>query len=121
VVQAQVKPKSARLFLDGRFVGRAHHFRGKKGFLYLLPGEYRLEVVKEGHLTEVYSIRARPYCKFDLVLKMTKTRGAGKEYPGIPSGKGQPIQWIYGPVNQAFAPAHGGPDPSLRKDVPNQP
>ena len=79
VVQTRVKPKSARLFLDGRFVGRAHHFRGKKGFLYLLPGRYRLEVVKEGFATEVLTILARPSCKFDLEVSMTKRKGSGTE------------------------------------------
>jgi hypothetical protein len=121
VIRTQLKPKSARLFLDGRYVGRSHDFRGKKGFLYLLPGDYRLEVVKEGYLTENFVIRARPHCRFDVVHTMKKARGAGTEYAGIPAGKGQPIQWIYGPVSQQPLQPTGGPDPSLRPDVADGP
>jgi len=117
VVRTEFNPKSARLFLDGRFIGRAHYFKGKKGFLYLLPGNYRLEAVKEGYRTEVFSIQARPNCRFDITQKMQKARGAGFEYAGVPSGKGKPIQWIYGPVNQPMPAPTGGPDPSLRRDL----
>ena len=123
VVRADLKPKASRLFLDGRFVGRAHYLNGKKGFLYLLPGNYRLEAVREGYQTEVFSIRARPNCRFDIEHKMKKVRGGGTEYAGIPHGKGKPIQWIYGPVTPQTSnrppTSPGGPDPSLRPDLQN--
>ena len=44
VVSTKVRPKNARVHLDGRFAGRARYLDGKPGYLYLEPGAYRLEI-----------------------------------------------------------------------------
>ncbi len=124
VVKTDLRPKDASLFLDGRFVGRARFFNGKKGFLYLEPGEYRLEAAAKGYRTDVFLIRARPNCRFDVKHRMIKGDGglADGESPG---GKNEPVQWIWSPVAAAVpsvqpAPS-GGADESLRPDLRGAP
>ena len=121
VVRTDLRPKDAWIFLDGRFAGRARFFNGKKGFLYLEPGTYRLEVVAEGYQTEAFVIEARPNCRFDIKQRLIKgqTDAAGRDVPGK---KGDPEQWIWGPVVPASASESppgppGRADPSLRPDL----
>lgn len=123
VVSTDFRPKDVPLFLDGRFVGRARYFNGKKGFLYLKPGRYELVVESSGLRTEVFSIEARPGCRFDIKHRMVQgRRGVGLEFEA-PPGKGKPNQWIYGPVGDSTQPREAvprrgpGPDPSLRPDL----
>ncbi len=121
VVRTDFRPKDTHLFLDGRYVGRARSFNGKKGFLYLEPGEYRIEAVAKGYGTDVFLVRARPNCRFDVKHRMTKGGDAGQTVRNVPGGKSEPVQWIWGPV-AGLAPtvssgSRGGADPSLRPDL----
>lgn len=120
VVRTDLRPKDTNIFLDGRFVGRARYFNGKKGFLYLEPGEYRIEAVAEGYRTDVFLVRAQPNCRFDIKHRMIKG-DKGQENRNIPAGKGEPVQWIWAPVATASPPAlpafQSAADPSLRPDL----
>lgn len=121
VVRTDFRPKDARLFLDGRFVGRARYFNGKKGYLYLQPGKYRLECVLGGYRYEVFEIEARQNCRFDIQHRMTRASGEEVEVRGDPPGKGIPTQRVFSPLQTEPPPAKTepsrGPDPSLRPDV----
>ena len=123
VVSTDFRPKDVALFLDGRFVGRARFFNGKKGFLYLQPGRYELVAASGGLKTEVFMINARAGCRFDIKHRMVKGEpGGGSEFEA-PPGKGKPLQWIYGPVGGPIQPTEpdrrrgAGPDPRLRPDL----
>lgn len=123
VVSTNFRPKKVPLFLDGRFVGRARDFNGKKGFLYLQPGRYRLVAALGGLDHAVFSIEARPGCRFDIKHRMVKGGQGDAGKFQAPPGKGKPVQWIYGPVGASSSPPdgvshrRGGPDPSLRPDL----
>jgi hypothetical protein len=126
VVSTDLRPKDVALFLDGRFVGRARYFNGKKGFLYLQPGRYRLVAAKDGLQPAAFSIDARPGCRFDIKHRMLKGRKGEPPQYDEPAGKGKPVRWIYGPVGgSAVMPVEverrgGGPDTSLRPDLSNR-
>ena len=125
VVRTDFRPKDTHLFLDGRYVGRARSFNGKKGFLYLEPGDYRIEAVAKGYGTDVFLVRARPNCRFDVKHRMIKGHHAAQVARSVPDGKGDPVQWIWGPVAGSapvVAPVQrGGADPSLRPDLTGAP
>jgi len=56
IVSTKVRPKNARVHLDGRFAGRARYLDGKPGYLYLEPGFYRLEIRFDGYRTVVVEL-----------------------------------------------------------------
>lgn len=121
VVRTDFRPKDVQLHLDGRFIGRARYFNGKKGYLFLAPGRYRLEARMGGYRTEVFAIDARPSCRFDIRHRMTRSRGTAKESRGDPPGRGVPSQRVFQPVGegppQLKNDRSGGPDIGLRPDL----
>jgi hypothetical protein len=121
VVTTDLRPKDAVVLLDGRVVGRGRYFNGKKGFLYLEPGRYRLELEIDGYRPEAFTIVARPGCRFDIRHRLERARGAAARAASAEAGKGEPTRWIWEPVDGGDAPAavssSRGPDPSLRPDL----
>jgi hypothetical protein len=47
-VAVKVRPKTAEVYVDGRFVGSADNFDGFPGYLWMAPGQHRVEVVQDG-------------------------------------------------------------------------
>jgi hypothetical protein len=122
VVMTDFRPKDTPLYLDGRFIGRARYFNGKKGLLFLQPGLYRLEARSDGYLIDVFEIKAAPNCRFDIKHRMTRQRGAASERRDEPPGKGVPGQRVFGPLEKAPPPAAPptrprGADLSLRPEL----
>jgi hypothetical protein len=121
VVSVQVRPKDARVHLDGRFVGRARYLDGKPGYLYLEPGSYRLELRHEGYRMVVVELEAVTACRYDLKHYMEKDRAQASGGTKDTYGKGMPFDRVYGPIDdpqKAVATNQKtGPDPSLRRDL----
>jgi len=121
VVTTDLRPKDAVVLLDGRVAGRGRHFNGKKGFLYLEPGRYTLELELDGHRPEAFTIVARPGCRFDIRHRLERARGAVSRSASAEAVKAEPTRWIWDPIDGADAPAmqpaSRGPDPSLRGDL----
>lgn len=122
VLVTDIRPKDGLVYLDGRFAGRSRYFNGTKGFLYLEPGIYRLELRMDGYRSEAFTIAAQPSCRFEIRHRMERTRGPTAEVPGPAVGKGEPEQWIWAPLEPAVAAASptarpGAPDPTLRPDL----
>lgn len=123
VLVTDVRPKSAVVLLDGRIVGRSRYLNGSKGFLYLEPGDYTLEIRLDGYRPETFTVAARPGCRFDVRHRMVKNDGiaAGPSLADI--GKGEPEQRVWKPVAGSVAgshtvpPAPRGADLSLRPDL----
>jgi hypothetical protein len=120
VVSTRVRPKDARVYLDGRFVGRARYLDGKPGYLYLEPGSYDLELRLEGYRTVLVELDAQSGCRYDLKHRLERAPGpSGEERDDY--GKGRPFNRVFAPIEKE-GPAEplarpGGPDPSLRKDL----
>jgi hypothetical protein len=121
VVSVKVRPKDARVHLDGRFVGRARYLDGKPGYLYLEPGVYRLELRLEGYRKVVVELDAAVACRYDLKHSMERDRSPASGASGKAYGKGMPFNRVYGPIEEpqkvAAASRNHGPDPSLRSDL----
>jgi len=124
IVSTHVRPKDARVHLDGRFVGRARYLDGKPGYLYLEPGEYRLELQFEGYETVVIELEASSGCKYSLKHFMERIRGAGKEKKADTYGKGRPFERVFGPLieseERVSSASPAGPDLSLRRDLDSE-
>lgn len=122
VLITDIRPKDGLVYLDGRFAGRSRYFNGTKGFLYLEPGIYRLELRLAGYRTEAFTIAAQPSCRFEIRHRMERARAPAAGVPGPTVGKGEPEQWIWAPLEPAVASAQptgrtGAPDPTLRPDL----
>jgi hypothetical protein len=121
IVSTKVRPKNARVHLDGRFVGRARYLDGKPGYLYLEPGSYRLEIRYDGYRTVVVELDVAAGCRYDLKHYMERVKGTPKEGKGDMYGKGKPFDRVFAPLQKdeevmISVPAQG-PDPSLRQDL----
>jgi len=121
IVSTQVRPKNARVYLDGRFVGRARYLDGTPGYFYLEPGAYRLELRFDGYRTVVVELDATAGCKFVVKHYLERVKGEPTKGKADGFGKGKPFDRVFSPMPEAdesMAPATAhGPDPSLRLDL----
>jgi hypothetical protein len=76
VVDADVSPEEARVYLDGRYIGIVDDFDGYPDFLYLRPGQYKLEFRLEGYESQTVNVDARPGVKVNFNNKLKKIPGA---------------------------------------------
>lgn len=75
-VDTDVSPESARVYLDGQYIGTADDFDGYPDYLYLRRGHYRLEFRLEGFETRTIDVDARPGTKIDVDDKLARVPGA---------------------------------------------
>jgi hypothetical protein len=76
IVDTDVSPESARVYLDGQYIGTADDFDGFPDYLYLRRGHYRLEFRLDGYQTRTIDVDARPGVKIDVDDKLAKIPGA---------------------------------------------
>jgi hypothetical protein len=76
VVDTDVSPESARVYLDGTYIGTADDFDGFPDYLYLQRGEYRLEFRLDGFETRTIGLEARPGTQIDVDEKLGRIAGA---------------------------------------------
>jgi hypothetical protein len=76
VVDTDVSPEEARVYLDGRYIGIADDFDGYPDYLYLKPGHYRLEFRLDGYETRSIDLQARVGSKLDINESLKKIPGA---------------------------------------------
>jgi hypothetical protein len=77
-VDTDVSPESARVYLDGTYVGTADDFDGYPDYLYLRRGRYRLEFRLEGYQPRSIEVDARPGVKIDVGDRLAKIPGAAQ-------------------------------------------
>ena len=119
VVSIDVRPKSARVHLDGRFVGRAKYLDGWPGHLYLEPGSYTVEIRHQGYRTVAVELEATEGCRFDLQHRLERGESSSDEHE-TEFGKGKPFHRVFAPISDTdseVVPSRAAaPDPDLRKD-----
>jgi hypothetical protein len=76
VVDTDVSPEGARVYLDGKYIGTADDFDGYPDYLYLRRGSYRLEFRLEGFQPRTIEVDARPGVKIDVGDKLARIAGA---------------------------------------------
>ncbi len=121
VLRFDIRPKDARVHVDEKFVGRSRYFNGKKGFLFLEPGFYVLELRFDGFQTVRVDLDVQPRCRYDMTHRLLRASSGHRE-PEEDFGKGIPLDRVFSPKNpvqqQVAVPARsGGPDPRLRNDI----
>lgn len=91
VIDTDISPEEAEVYLDGRYIGTADDFDGYPDYLYLQPGRYRIEFRLEGYQTLTRQIEARPGVKLDFTDKLRKIPGAKRygsyERPRLQGGE----------------------------------
>jgi hypothetical protein len=76
VVDTDVSPEEARVYLDGKYIGIADDFDGNPDYLYLKRGRYRLEFRLDGFDSRTVEVDARPGRMLDLTDQLRKVPGA---------------------------------------------
>ena len=76
VVDTDISPEDAEVWLDGVYIGTADDFDGYPDYLYLKPGRYRLEFRYQGYETYALSLDARPGQKVNLNKNLPHLAGA---------------------------------------------
>jgi PEGA domain-containing protein len=76
VIDTDVSPESARVYLDGTYIGTADDFDGFPDYLYLQRGNYRLEFRLDGYETRTIGIEAQRGAKTDIDEKLVRIAGA---------------------------------------------
>jgi hypothetical protein len=121
IISIDVRPKYARVHLDDRFVGRARYLDGSPGYLYLVPGSYRLELRLDGYKTVEVNLEAAAGCRYDLKHRLERVKGTAKEDKAENFGKGKPFNRVFAPLQPAVQQGDemrvGGADPGLRPDI----
>jgi PEGA domain len=90
VIDTDISPEEARVYLDGRYIGTADDFDGYPDYLYLRPGHYRIEFRLDGYETLVREVDARPGMYLDFKDKLHKIAGAKRHaYSDPPKLEGE--------------------------------
>ncbi|MFN3414282.1 MAG: hypothetical protein ACK42L_09510, partial [Thermoanaerobaculum sp.] len=112
VVDTDVSPEHARVFLDGQLIGTADDFDGNPDYLYLRPGRYTLEFSLPGYETRGVQIDAEPGRFFPLDFELARKPGEGAA-PWYDRPEGLPVARVFGKDKEARETPRPRPDPSL--------
>ncbi|MGQ9495505.1 MAG: PEGA domain-containing protein [Thermoanaerobaculaceae bacterium] len=114
VVDTDVSPEHARVFLDGQLIGTADDFDGNPDYLYLRPGTYTLEFVLPGYENEKVIVEAGPGRYFPLDFALKRKTGE-KPAAWYDRPEGLPVARVFG--KSASREKDARPDPSLRPEL----
>lgn len=118
VVDTDISPERARVFLNGELIGTADDFDGFPDYLYLEPGRYTLEFRLKGYKSETVTIEAEEGRFFPLDFKLDRVAGEREEpwYEG--NLRGLPTRRVFTAREEApTSPPSRGPDRSLRRET----
>ena len=117
VVDTDVSPERALVYLDGDLIGTADDFDGFPDYLYLEPGRYRLEFRLGGFVAKTIDLEAEAGAYYPVDSKLERAAGQAvtpwwDEPEGLPKGR------VFGPKTAAGRPpAPSAPDPMLRPET----
>ncbi len=86
VIDTDISPEEAEVWLDGQYIGTADDFDGQPDFLYVKPGSYRVEFRAAGY--EVYAVDLDVSSGQRVNLGTRMRRGPGDEYRSIGPPRG---------------------------------
>lgn len=116
VVDTDVSPEHARVYLDGTLIGTADDFDGYPSYLFLKPGRYTLELKLPGYAPESLNLEAAAGRMFPLDLKLRRVAGerpaAWYDRPPRPEPGA-----VYAPAQPERREPAGGPDLHLRPEL----
>jgi len=113
VIDTDISPEEAYVYLDGRYIGTADDFDGYPDYLYLGPGHYRIEFRLEGYQSITKEVDAQPGVYLDFKDKLPKVPGATQrgsyEAPKLEGG-----------IRRFFAKRRGG-NVAIDPSAPHEP
>lgn len=127
VVDSDIRPERARLYLDQRFIGIADQFDGLPDYLYLDPGRYLLEARLGGYRTARFEIDVRERCRYPIKHRMERIEGEPRERRWEGVQRIENPERFYAPVSDDPSipkPEVGRrsvPDVGLRPELPRGP
>lgn len=123
IVDTDISPEHARVFLDGDLIGTADDFDGYPSYLFLRPGTYTIEFKLQGYRSESLTLDVREGRFFPLDIKLARVPGEPAA-PWYDRPKGLPVGRVFGPAPEAKAERQAasqpGPDTSLRPELEQQ-
>lgn len=91
VVETDVKPRKAEVWLDGELIGQARDYSGRWDRLYLEPGRHTLEFRREGRAPLTIELDARAGRRYVIAQTLPKGDGPGRTValgnPPLPSDR----------------------------------
>ena len=121
VVDTDVEPEHARVFLNGELIGTADDFDGFPDYLYLERGRYTLEFRIPGYESGTLEVDARAGRFFPVGLKLKRVAGQA-EAPWYDRPQGLPVSRVFGPAQKGGqATVEARPDPELREELQARP
>lgn len=121
VVDTDISPEKARVFLDGEEIGKADNFDGFPDYLYVTPGEHTIEFRAEGCRPLLVRLNARGGMYYGLERSLARLeKGAPapepevEVAPALPEGAPVPGPLAPGAEGNAQQPysTDGGGDPA---------
>ena len=70
-----VKPKDAKIYVDGEFVGLAKYFNGKKRRMKIQPGTHIIELKRDGYKNitkQIYTSDTQDHFSYDMASDREK-------------------------------------------------
>lgn len=116
VVDTDVSPEHARVYLDGQLIGTADDFDGHPDYLYLRPGRYTLEFALPGYESRYVEVDAQPGRFFPLEFELAR-KPAEKAAPWYDRPEGLPVARVFGKSREAEKTQRPRPDPGLRPEL----
>ncbi len=107
VVDAEVTPDSAEVYLDGKYIGTADDFDGAPDYLYVLPGKYHLELRHPLYETVKVDLAIHRGERVRLDREMKLLPGKGKLDAFDPADRGMPLGRVLGPGATPVDPRGG--------------
>lgn len=121
VVDTDVEPEHARVYLNGELIGTADDFDGFPDYLYLERGRYTLEFRVSGYQSGTLEVEARAGRFFPVDLKLKRVAGEAVA-PWYDRPQGLPVSRVYGPAQKGGQDTvEARPDPELREELRARP
>ncbi len=116
VVDTDISPEAAEIYLNGKYIGTADDFDGYPGYLYLRPGTYGLEFRHPAYEPLKLSLKARRGEKYDFDQELKLLPGQGKLSYFDPPDRGTPLGRVFGPDVAGSQTGTEGEEPEQFKE-----
>ena len=114
VVDTDISPEHARVYLNGDLIGTADDFDGYPSYLFLKPARYTLEFKLQGYAPESLTIEVSEGRFFPLDMKLARVP-TEKPAPWYDRPRDAPVGRVFGPAQpEAAVPAAAASGPDLR-------
>jgi hypothetical protein len=120
VMDTDVEPERALVYLDGELVGTADDFDGFPDYLYLEPGTYSVEFKLGGYKSATMTVEARSGRFFPVDIELERLPGE-RVAAWYDQPEGLPRSRVFGPLGaDGKRVERVAPDPSMRPETDDE-